>query len=247
MAALSRRLLLVTRPVAASCRSITCSSSSRAWWTTPQAVKPLTDVPARMKGKAKKSHVTQVDESILEGHVNVEVLKKSMQTAVDALEWQFNKSITLRPTIALLDFVKIVIAGKQRRIKDLAQLSQQKDGFIVNCTQNPEALQVIQDAVNDSDLGLSAIASGKNTIRVPIPKVTGELRARLARMAKEAAEKARVGIRRTRGNGINDARRLQQVSSDDIRSFEKQIDLISRLYLDRVDAMLKAKDAELLK
>lgn len=48
---------------------------------------------------AKKSQVQKIDEDLLEGHVDVQALKKSMQTAVDALEWQYTKAISLRPTV----------------------------------------------------------------------------------------------------------------------------------------------------
>ena len=47
----------------------------------------------------KKSQVSKIDEAMLAGHVDVEVFKKSLQTAVDALDWQFTRTLTVRPSL----------------------------------------------------------------------------------------------------------------------------------------------------
>lgn len=57
--------------------------------------------PGRQKGGSKSGG--RMDDSLMEGLVNVQVLKKSMQTAVDTLEWHFNKGLTTRPTVGAAD------------------------------------------------------------------------------------------------------------------------------------------------
>lgn len=110
------------------------------------------------------------------------------------------------------------------------------------------AMAGIEKAIRDSDLGVNPASDG-NLIRIVLPQLTEERRKEYIKLARSKAEEGRVAVRAVRRHAMESVHKLvkeKEVSEDDARSAEKQLDGITKKHTDQVDEMLKAKEAELL-
>jgi ribosome recycling factor len=106
----------------------------------------------------------------------------------------------------------------------------------------------IEKTVRDSDLGVNPSNDG-NIIRIVLPILTEERRKEYIKLAHHKAEEARVSIRNVRRKAKTDLDRLVkdgEVGEDDGVRGEKELETLTRKYVDTVDALLKGKESELL-
>jgi ribosome recycling factor len=110
------------------------------------------------------------------------------------------------------------------------------------------SLAAIERAIRDSDLGVNPNNDGQ-ILRVVLPQLTEERRREYTRLAKHKAEDARVAIRNVRRHAKDALDKLARdgdVGEDDVIRAEKQLDALTRSYVDQVDDLLKHKESELL-
>ncbi len=110
------------------------------------------------------------------------------------------------------------------------------------------AMAGIEKAIRDSDLGVNPANDG-NVIRLVMPQLTEERRKEYIKLARHKAEEARIAMRNGRRHAIESVQRLlkdKEVSEDDARGAEKQLDGITKKHIDVVDDLLKSKEAELM-
>ena len=110
------------------------------------------------------------------------------------------------------------------------------------------AVNAIEKAIRDSDLGVNPSNDG-NMIRCILPALTEDRRKEYIKMAKHKAEEGRVSVRNVR-RGANDAiKRLEkdkEIGEDEATRAEKSLDAATKRFVDQIDELLKAKEAELL-
>ncbi len=110
------------------------------------------------------------------------------------------------------------------------------------------AMAGIEKAIRDSDLGVNPANDG-NVIRLVMPQLTEERRKEYIKLARHKAEEARIAVRNGRRHAIESVQRLlkdKEVSEDDARGAEKQLDGFTKKHIDVVDDLLKSKEAELM-
>ena len=110
------------------------------------------------------------------------------------------------------------------------------------------ALPAVEKAIRDSDLGVAPSDDGV-TIRVVLPELTEERRKEYVKMARAKAEEGRVSIRNIRRHAMEVVKRQQKdktISEDEASRAEKQLDAATKKNIEAVDAMLKAKETELM-
>ena len=106
----------------------------------------------------------------------------------------------------------------------------------------------IERAIRDSDLGVNPANDGV-VIRIVLPQLTEERRKEYIKLARHKAEEGRVAVRNLRRHGIESVHKLvkdKEISEDDAKGAEKQLDAATKKHIDAVDELLKAKEAELL-
>ena len=106
-------------------------------------------------------------------------------------------------------------------------------------------LKVIEKAIREADLGLDPSAQGA-LIRVPLPSMNEQRRKELVKVVHKLAEEGRVAVRHWRTDGRERLKKLTGVSEDDVKHGEKDIQKIHDDYIARIDALLKAKEAEIM-
>lgn len=109
-------------------------------------------------------------------------------------------------------------------------------------------VSAIEKAIRDSDLGLNPMTVGE-MVRVPMPPLTEERRRELAKIVKNEAEAARVAMRNVRRDANAQLKELlkdKQISEDDDRRGQEEIQKLTDRYIAEVEKLLQAKEAELM-
>ena len=110
------------------------------------------------------------------------------------------------------------------------------------------SLPAVERAIRDSDLGVAPSNDGV-TIRVVLPELTEERRKEYVKVARGKAEDGRVSVRNIRRHALDSVKRAQKekdISEDEAARAEKQLDAATKKHVEAIDAMLKAKEAELM-
>ena len=109
-------------------------------------------------------------------------------------------------------------------------------------------VQKVEKAIRDSDLGLNPASQGE-LIRVPMPALTEERRKEMIKVVKNEGEGAKVAIRNLRRDAnthLKDAVKKSEISEDDERRAQDEIQKLTDKNIAEVDKMLAAKEAELM-
>src|SRR5213076_1712557 len=109
-------------------------------------------------------------------------------------------------------------------------------------------IQAVDKAIREADLGLNPATTG-DTIRVPMPALTEERRKELIKVVKHEAENARVAIRNQRrdaNNHLKEALKKHEVSENDERSAQNEVQKMTDRHIAEIDRLLQEKEKELL-
>ena len=173
---------------------------------------------------------------------------RRMQGAVESLRRDFATIRTGRANPAILDRIEVEAYGSRMPLKSVANIGAPEPRLITVTPFDPGTLKTIERAIDNSDIGLNPQNDGK-ILRLPIPELTEERRREYIKLARSMAEEARVSVRNVRRDEIKDVselRREGEVSEDDERRAEAELQKQTNAYVSRIDAALADKEAELL-
>ena len=109
------------------------------------------------------------------------------------------------------------------------------------------AMPAVEKALIDANLGISPVNDGK-IIRLPIPELSEERRASLAKQVKHRAEEAKIAIRNIRRDGNELAKKAQknsEITEDDLKQMLDDIQKLTDKYIKEIDTLLAAKEKEI--
>ena len=138
--------------------------------------------------------------------------------------------------------------GTPTPIQQLASFTSPEARTILVAPYDVSAMPAIEKAIRDSDLGVNPSNDGK-MIRCVLPELTEERRKEYIKVARTKAEEGRVAVRNIRRNAKQELERLEkdgEVGKDDVAGAEKRLDGLTKKHTDLVDALVKAKETELL-
>jgi ribosome recycling factor len=147
-------------------------------------------------------------------------------------------------------FSKIVVDyyGSPTPLQQLASFTAPEARVILIAPYDQSAMTNIEKAIRDSDLGVNPADDGK-VIRCVFPELTEERRKEYIKVARGKAEDGRVAVRNLRRTAKQNLERLEkdgEVGKDDVSGAEKRLDAMTKTHTDKVDDLLKHKEAELL-
>nr|WP_157344687.1 ribosome recycling factor [Nocardioides sp. MAH-18] len=147
-------------------------------------------------------------------------------------------------------FSKIVAEyyGTPTPLQQLASFTAPEARVILIQPYDQGAMQAIEKAIRDSDLGVNPADDGK-VIRCVFPELTEERRKEYIKVAKAKAEDGRVAVRNLRRTAKQHLEKLEkdgEVGKDDVTGAEKRLDSMTKKHTDAIDEMLKHKEAELI-
>ncbi len=186
-------------------------------------------------------------ELLWEVFVKLAEIKEHMQKTVEATQRSFNTIRTGRANASLLDRVVVEYYGTETPLKSLANISTPDATTIVIQPYDKGSMAQIEKAITMSDLGLTPNNDGQ-VIRLNIPPLTSERRQELVKMAGKLAEEGKVGIRNIRRDAIDAVRKQEknsEISEDEARDLQDQIQKVTDEYTKRIDDLLSAKEQDI--
>ena len=179
-------------------------------------------------------------------------LKKStdskMQKSLEALKQDLHKVRTGRAHAGLLDHIHVEYYGSPLPINQVANITLIDARTIGVQPWEKPMIPKVEKAIRDSDLGLNPSTQG-DLIRVPMPMLTEERRKELIKVVKHEGENAKVAIRNLRRDAnthLKDALKKHDISEDDERRAQDDIQKLTDKYVAEVDKILVEKEKDLM-
>lgn len=172
--------------------------------------------------------------------------EKKMDQALERYSDELKKIRTGRAHPGILDGITVDAYGSRMTLVQVANVTAPEPQMLLVQPFDPSNITAITAAIRDNQsLGLNPSDDG-HVVRVPIPSLTEERRRDLVKQVSEKAEEAKIALRSARQDGINDARRDDDLSEDQVRAAEKEFDKIIQEYQAKVDDMFKVKEKEVM-
>lgn len=171
-----------------------------------------------------------------------------MDKSVEALGTAFNRIRTGRASPAVLDGIEVPYYGTPTPLKQIANVSVEDARTLLISPWEKPLLPDIEKAILKSDLGITPNASA-DVIRIPMPPLTEETRKDLIKQARAEAEHARIAVRNIRRDAISDFKDLlkeKEISEDEARKAEDDVQKLTDSHVAEIDRLLQKKEADLM-
>jgi len=171
-----------------------------------------------------------------------------MTKSLEALSHAFAKIRTGRAHPSILDTVMVSYYGNPTPLRQVANVNVEDARTLAVVPWEKPMVPEIEKAIMKADLGLNPTTSGE-VIRVPMPPLTEETRKNYIKQARAEAETGRVSVRNIRRDANSDIKDLlkeKEITEDDARSGENDIQKITDKFIAQVDADLAKKEKDLM-
>lgn len=174
--------------------------------------------------------------------------ERKMKKAVEAAQQDYTTIRTGRANPALLEKITVDMYGSAMPVNQIATISVPEPRQLVIAPWDKTAIPAIERAIQKSDLALTPSSDG-NVIRLNIPHLTEERRKDMIKILHKKAEEHRVAVRNVRREANEDLKKLEkahEASEDDVRRNQEQVQKITDKYIEQIDVITHAKEAELM-
>lgn len=171
-----------------------------------------------------------------------------MERSLAALRKELSRIRTGRATLALLEGIDVDYYGTVTPLNQMATLAAPESRLLTIQPWDKSQLGLIEKALQRSDLGLTPMNDGK-IIRLSIPPLTAERRKDLVKKVKKIGEDAKIALRNVRREGnetLKDLEKTKDISQDDLRRGQEQVQKITDRFISQVDDVLNTKEHEIL-
>src|SRR6201987_263688 len=175
-------------------------------------------------------------------------LRRRMAGAVEVLRKEFGGLRTGGASESLLEPVSVSAYGGSVPLNQLANVSVPEPRMITVQVWDRAMVKAVDKAIREAGVGLNPQTEGQ-VIRVPIPDLNEERRRELTRVTAKYAEQARVSVRNIRRDGVELLRRQEkdsEISQDQQRKLQQEVQHLTDDYIKRIDDALALKDREIL-
>ena len=173
---------------------------------------------------------------------------RRMEKALEHLQEEFGAVRAGRANAKVLDRIKVEYYGQETPLNGVATISSPDARTLVVQPWDTNLLKDIAKAIQTSDLGINPQNDGR-VIRLTFPQLTEERRKELAKQVKKYAEEAKVAMRNIRRDGMDYVKKLKknsEITEDDQKKAEKDLQTLLDKYIKKVDEALAAKEKELM-
>ncbi|CAN5728617.1 MAG: ribosome recycling factor [Gemmatimonadetes bacterium] len=179
---------------------------------------------------------------------SLQAARQRMEKAVEAMRREFTGVRTGKASPQLLDIVRVEAYGSHMPLNQVASVSAPEPRMLVVQPWDRSLMQPIERAIRDSDLGLNPSNDGQ-LIRVPIPALTEERRKEYVRLLHKLAEEGRIAVRQARKDANDEIKHRQkdgELSEDEARREQDEVQKLTDQHIQRVDELLKHKEVEVM-
>ena len=173
---------------------------------------------------------------------------QKMHKTLDTLKADLGKIRTGRAHTGILDHIQVDYYGNPTLLNQVANVSLIDARTIGVTPWEKKMVAVIDKAIREADLGLNPATMG-DTVRVPMPALTEERRRDLTKVVRGESENARVAVRNIRrdaNTALKELLKQKEVSEDDERRAQEDIQKLTDRYIAEIDKALAAKEADLM-
>ncbi|OFI46213.1 ribosome recycling factor [Floricoccus tropicus] len=174
--------------------------------------------------------------------------KERMEQSEASLLREFGSIRAGRANASLLDRIQVEYYGAPTPLNQLASISIPEARVLIVTPFDKSSIKDVEHAINASDLGITPQSDG-TMIRLVIPQLTEERRKDLAKEVKKVAEGAKVAVRNIRRDAMDTAKRQEknkEITEDELRGLEKDIQNLTDKSVEKIDKLTKDKETELL-
>ncbi len=175
-------------------------------------------------------------------------MKSKMEKCVEKFKKELGKVRTGRASLSILDGIKVEYYGQPTPLNQVATLTVPESRLIVIQPWDAQMIPVIEKAITSSNLGVNPMNDGK-VIRIQIPPLTEERRKELVKTVRKMAEDARVSVRHVRREFVELVREMEknkEISEDEMRRYQEDIQKVTDDYIGRIDEVLEKKEKEIM-
>ncbi len=174
-------------------------------------------------------------------------LTRRMDGALETLRRDFGGLRTGRASPGLLEPIKVEAYGSEMPITQVGTIGVPEARMITVQVWDKTLVGAVERAIRESSLGLNPMSDGQ-LVRVPIPVLTAERRAELAKAAGRYAEAAKIAIRGVRRDGMDQIKAAEKkgdISEDDVKDWSEEVQKLTDQYVKRIDDALVEKEREI--
>jgi ribosome recycling factor len=174
--------------------------------------------------------------------------EEKMGKALQAMKKELTSIRTGKATASLLDGIQVDYYGTMTPLSQVANVSAPDPRLLVIQPWEKKLIPQIVKAIQKSDLGLNP-QSDPNVVRLPIPPLTEERRRDLVKLVKKVGEEAKVAVRNIRrdaNDAFKKAEKDKDVSEDESRKGQEQVQRITDEHIEKTDEMLNKKEQEIM-
>ena len=178
---------------------------------------------------------------------NYPEIEAKMEKRIDGLVSEFKTIRAGRANASVLDKIAIDYYGTMTPVQQVGSISSPEPRMLVIQPWDASVLSEIEKAINKSDLGISPQNDGK-VIRLTFPPLTEERRRELVKTVKKYAEEAKVQIRNVRRDALEMYKKQKkdgEVTEDDLKTIEKDIQNMTDKYIKEIDDITADKEKEI--
>ena len=177
-----------------------------------------------------------------------EQYKAKMEKTIEVMKHEFNTIRAGRANVAVLDKITVDYYGAPTPIQQIASVSTPEPRMLAIQPWDASALKLIEKAILASDLGINPTNDGK-IVRLLFPQLTEERRRDLTKDVKHMAEHGKVAVRNIRRDAIDHFKKAQkasEITEDELKLLEKDMQELTDKYVKEVDVESAKKEKELM-
>ena len=179
---------------------------------------------------------------------NINNFNQKMAKTLDVFTKELSALRTGRANATMLNLVKVDVYGQKMPINQLGSITTPDPRMINIQVWDLNNVSLIDSAIKKSELGLNPQIDGQ-LIRLPIPNLSEERRNEMKKMIKSMGEKSKISIRNIRREANDDLKNLQkkrEISEDDEKKYEKEIQTLTDKHISLVDNKVTQKEKEIM-
>ena len=179
---------------------------------------------------------------------DVKTYRDRMDKAVAALKEEFSGLRTGRANAGLLEPVRVEAYGSTSPLTAVAAISVPEPRMITVNVWDKGMVVSVEKAIRNANLGLNPIVDGQ-TLRIPIPPLTEERRKDLVKLAGKYAEQQKISVRNVRRDANDDLKKAEkagEISQDEQKKMETEVQKDTDAAIKRIDETLKTKEQEIM-
>jgi len=171
-----------------------------------------------------------------------------MDKTIEVFTKELSSLRTGRANAAMLDLVKVDVYGQQMPINQVGSITTPEPRMINIQVWDQNNVSLVDAAIKKSELGLNPQIDGQ-LIRLPVPELNEERRTEIKKMIKSMGEKCKISVRNIRREANEELKKLfknKEISEDDEKSHEKNIQNITDKHILIIDDKVSSKEKEIM-